>query len=184
MPQRHNQKKGFSLFEAAIVLAVVGGVIGAIWVAVASVKEQLVINEVNAVIQESSYKIKNSLPISTPDGYLLHLGLGITTAIDMGFFPNTWIPNSPLGTGTTLNIASGLAYITLGNGDGLNQARCMKIVSGLIPALNRGEITAIAIGGSGYTFSRDPATQTPSNIRTGCNNVWKMAIRFYLTRIN
>jgi type II secretory pathway pseudopilin PulG len=40
MQQRHNHKKGFSLVEAAIVLGVVGLVIGGIWVAAASVKQR------------------------------------------------------------------------------------------------------------------------------------------------
>jgi type II secretory pathway pseudopilin PulG len=44
--------KGFSLVEAAIVLAVVGGVIGAIWVAASSVSEnQKVSNAVRGIMQ-------------------------------------------------------------------------------------------------------------------------------------
>lgn len=39
MQQRHNQKKGFNLIEAAIVLGVVGLVVGGIWVGAAAVSE-------------------------------------------------------------------------------------------------------------------------------------------------
>jgi len=39
MKQRHNQKKGFNLIEAAVVLAVVGAVIGGIWVAAAKIND-------------------------------------------------------------------------------------------------------------------------------------------------
>lgn len=40
MRQRHNNKKGFSLVESAIVLAVVGLVVAGIWVAAATLKQR------------------------------------------------------------------------------------------------------------------------------------------------
>ena len=42
---RQNHKRGFSLIEAAIVLAVVGGVIGGIWVSADNVRENYKINQ-------------------------------------------------------------------------------------------------------------------------------------------
>lgn len=48
MKQRHNHKKAFSLIEAAIVLGVVGLVIGGIWVAASAVMENNRINRASA----------------------------------------------------------------------------------------------------------------------------------------
>ena len=41
MQKRHNHKRGFNLIEAAIMLAVVGGVIGGIWVAAAAINKSI-----------------------------------------------------------------------------------------------------------------------------------------------
>lgn len=51
MQQRHNHKKGFNLIEAAIVLGVVGLVIGGIWKATGPIHERQQINQtVNDII--------------------------------------------------------------------------------------------------------------------------------------
>jgi type II secretory pathway pseudopilin PulG len=60
MQQRSNQKKGFSLIEAAIVLAVVGGVIGAIWVVTAKMIEDYKITKLtNGLILGANKLINN-----------------------------------------------------------------------------------------------------------------------------
>ena len=51
MQQRHNHKRGFNLIEAAIVLAVVGLVIGGIWVAASAVRDNYKANQLDETMQ-------------------------------------------------------------------------------------------------------------------------------------
>jgi len=62
MQQRHNQKKGFSLIEAAIVLAVVGGVIGAIWVAASNYLENQRVQKYATDFLTINQCIRNKFP--------------------------------------------------------------------------------------------------------------------------
>ena len=62
MQQRSNQKKGFSLIEAAIVLAVVGLVIGGIWVAAANMYESWRINQYANAMLSIRKCVQNKFP--------------------------------------------------------------------------------------------------------------------------
>lgn len=74
----HKTRMGFSLVEAAIVLAVVGGVVGAIWVAAATVIEN---HRVNKTVEQSLmiYQcVKNGFPRLKCDGTNICLSGSLT----------------------------------------------------------------------------------------------------------
>jgi len=69
----HKTRRGFNLIEAAIVLAVVGGVIGGIWVAASSIKNKLDINKMDISINNTASGAINLLyrfPISGVKQYI------------------------------------------------------------------------------------------------------------------
>jgi hypothetical protein len=94
MQQRHNHKRGFNLIEAAIILGVVGLVIGGIWVGAAKVKESLAINEMAGAFPLICSNAASLFPLY---GVTIDSTEDITnTAISAGVFPNDWIRNGLL----------------------------------------------------------------------------------------
>lgn len=76
-------KRGFNLIEAAIVLAVVGGVIGGIWVAASAVREGVKINKTIEIISLCASKMREVLQqvpaYSYADGASLNnLAIGVS----------------------------------------------------------------------------------------------------------
>ena len=59
---RQNHKRGFSLVESAIVLAVVGGVIGGIWWAAGSVIERWKVNRLTTALLQIDQKARELFP--------------------------------------------------------------------------------------------------------------------------
>lgn len=62
MQQRHNHKRGFSLIEAAIVLAVVGLVVAGIWWAAGSVIERWKVNSLTTALLQIDQKARELFP--------------------------------------------------------------------------------------------------------------------------
>jgi hypothetical protein len=92
MVQRLHPKsrKGFNLIESAIVLGVVGLIIGGIWVAAASVYENW---KVSKTISDIEIIVKNAQNlISIADSKTIALSAGLTSTLrDAGAFPNDWV---------------------------------------------------------------------------------------------
>lgn len=90
----HKTRKGFNLIEAAIVLAVVGGVIGAIWYAAAKFYEDY---KVNKTFEELALIVKDTQKlISIRDAESIFSTLGVNyqlnnTLKEAGVFPKSWI---------------------------------------------------------------------------------------------
>ncbi len=89
MRQRHNQKKGFNLIEAAIVLGVVGLVIGGIWVAAAAVKDRFeekhFYEQISHVVRVAQKLLPQSIPLAC-GGYLQDL-IGWQNDNRLGIYP-------------------------------------------------------------------------------------------------
>ena len=83
-------KRGFSLIEAAIVLGVVGAVIGTIWVSAANMYESYKVNKTAEDIFTIARNIQNL--ISFRDAESIGDGINITfTAWEAGVYPKDWI---------------------------------------------------------------------------------------------
>lgn len=91
-------QRGFSLIESAIVLAVVGLVIGGIWAAAASMSENWKVEETIRGIFSTVKNIQRNVSIN--DGLTIGGGgVDITsTIIAMGGFPANWIQNGQIQT--------------------------------------------------------------------------------------
>lgn len=90
------QKRGFSLIEAAIVLAVVGGVIGGIWVSAAAVIENYKVKKTVEGILTTARNIQNLISITDSRG----IGPSNMTfaLISAGVFPKDWVNGNDVKT--------------------------------------------------------------------------------------
>ncbi len=89
MKQRHNNKKGFSLVESAIVLGVVGLIIGGIWVAAAAIMENRKVTETEKGILTTATNMQRVF--SKRDSESLGAGGNISFAIrDIRIYPDDW----------------------------------------------------------------------------------------------
>lgn len=93
--ETRNHKKGFSLVEAAIVLGVVGLVIGGIWVAAASVMESMRVSE--AVKGLTLMADKATRLLSRSDIETIGVQTDITSfLVDSGAAPSNWVNGSTI----------------------------------------------------------------------------------------
>lgn len=101
-------KRGFNLIEAAIVLAVVGGVIGAIWVAATAVLDSFKISETASGILSACMNIYSDFPkVGAPKTGCDNCNVDLqNAAIGLNVFPASWLQNgvvvSPLGPVSTI----------------------------------------------------------------------------------
>src|SRR6185369_4823894 len=89
---RPRKKTGFSLIEAAIVLAIVGLVIGGIWVAASAVATKMKISRTLVGLTFAVSQGQKKLPMSMYTGsYVWIQGSGATMGITMNIFPKDWV---------------------------------------------------------------------------------------------
>ena len=124
----HKTSKGFSLIEAAIVLAVVGGVIGTIWVSAANMYESYKVNKTAADLQ---LIVKNAQKlISFRDAEAIgNTDTLASTLLAAGVYPKDWVNGN-----TVKNPFGGEVLATLYDGsinhylDDIPQSACIKLV--------------------------------------------------------
>ena len=198
MQQRSNQKKGFSLIEAAIMLAVVGGVIGAIWVAAANMYESHRVNKTVEGILTTVRNIQNL--ISIRDAELISaVEVDITSSgINAGVFPKDWVENSsirsPLGGGVDISInpSESRLGIYLSN---ITKSACIKLtvkvtsIGSLSGSLGSGPVNRTSLGYMNINTASNWHTTvfpvSPQEAETACNQVSnRMFFAYGLTRIN
>lgn len=128
LPSAH---RGFSLIEAAIVLGVVGLIIGGIWVAASTVQENLRVKRTVEGVLHIASRGQESIPIS----------IGVTawtditsSALNMGMIPNDWINgnniNNPFGYPVRIAVGTGNSgfYIYI---QGITESRCRRLLGHL-----------------------------------------------------
>lgn len=132
MQQRHNHKRGFNLIEAAIVLGVVGLVVGGIWVAAANMYENYKTNKTVEGIFSTSRNIQNL--ISIRDSEAIGHSVVITSALkDAGVFPKNWVDGDTVKSNFGGNI---IVYNRIASGgnrflilfDGISPKICVNML--------------------------------------------------------
>jgi len=157
-------QRGFNLIEAAIVLGVVGLVIGGIWVAASAVMaKQRQSETTRGVLQAIEMFRKSWPPGASPGAAGSTPGMGNYNAyaISAGIFPNNWVSGNtihdPWGKPIMFDYgASGWGYsnvwiLELSNVD---QADCYNIMPALVEGMGRSNgIQIIWVGEVGDTWS-------------------------------
>jgi hypothetical protein len=107
--RRQERRRGYGLIEAAIVLALVGAVIGGIWWAAAKVRENYNVNKTIEGILSIANNIQNSISIQNAMSIPHNTNLN-SFAINSGAIPEGWINgtgfNTPLGYSLSLQMKS------------------------------------------------------------------------------
>jgi len=158
-----NNRQAFSLIEAAIVLGIIGLVIGGIYTAVASVKSASRVSNLIADLAAIRYKAGRLFPISQ------YPATGFTdmtaVAFNAGVFPASY---KLLGNGTAASP------------DGVQMSVQLSCNTGVCPALT----TLIRLDTAGST---PPSTLTAQNcreflIRIGANQTGSNLMRAYVNK--
>ena len=188
-------KRGFSLIEAAIVLGVVGLVIGGIWVAAATFYENMKVTETISGIISTAKNIQNSISITEADS--IAYGAFLTQyAIDSGSLPKNWVSGtnikSPFNTTAYIRHFTGRFSFYIFD---LPMSSCIKLISQIstigAQAANQGigtfkdTLSTIATYQSGTLISS--LTAFPVNLttaKTACNTSDVLIFSFGYSRIN
>lgn len=138
----HTQRSAFSLIEAAIVLGVIGLVLGGIWIATSSMSDsRKITNTARAILQVAS-AAKANIPASM---WSNSSSQDITTtAISMGLIPKDFIQNgsfyNPWGGTMSLKLPNGAAGVCA---SGSNNERLEVVVRNIPEHVCRRLITNI-----------------------------------------
>jgi type II secretory pathway pseudopilin PulG len=191
------KKRGFNLIESAIVLGVVGLVIGGIWAGAATMYENYKVNKTAsdvALIVKNVQKLISSQDaeaIILNDGLLCGAGAMAditTTVMDAGVFPQDWLKGSsikhPFGMLVFVNAQCG--YFSLRTDGYLPAASCTQLVLKITSASVRETLDSVRGYDAGWTNSRDlTLPPTLGGAKTFCaNGVYYLGIRFKYTRTN
>lgn len=85
----HSRKRAFSLIEAAIVLGVVGLVIGGIWISAASIRAKIRANNVVYMVNQT-IEVYQKYAKETPSQDIIHLMNGTLLPPGFTYTPNVW----------------------------------------------------------------------------------------------
>jgi len=174
---------GFNLIESAIVLGIIGLIIGGIWLAGATVSEQRIISNLSSATLQTVQNVRNTLKGQTlPHSFTwLHEML-----INGKMLPANWTSTesqviySENGSWTNLGIEydpteyapSGGYGLVVAFTDKLTDSQCIKLVSSITSRFtDRSDLMTVAIGSSTYlrSFPVDTATITSQCTTRGGN---------------
>lgn len=177
--QFRNQK-GFTLIEIAIVLTIVGLVIGGIWLAASTVLNNNKKTETARQVVQIVQNVKNLFANQT--GATPATGFTTPVAVQAGVFPPGMVSGTAaapvirhaFSTGTTSNVtlaaaASGNAVIlTVGvAGDGLPRDACVELLSRVVTNGNFGKYGITSVTSNGTTVAESSSIAT---INSACAN--------------
>lgn len=126
------KKRGFNLIESAIILAVIGLVIGGIWAASTGFYEDHKVSKTIQDIDVAARNIQNIISIS--DSANIGNGTGITALVrDSGAFPAGWVKGSsiknPFGGNVSLSNYYGATYNNFNiQLFGIPRSACIKLI--------------------------------------------------------
>ena len=172
-------RRGFNLIETAIVLGVVGMVIGGSWVAYSNYKEQRDVTQMAADILTVCDRSTRALPARLQvNGF----NVTITTAqqIAMKIVPETWIKNSTITPiiGTWNNLYWATTGETYLNVMGISLSQCLR----LLPILSKADaniITRVAVGTGWWTTLKGFSPPYTGSVATICDNQSNIHMEFY-----
>jgi hypothetical protein len=161
-------KRGFSLIEAAIVLGVVGLVMGGLWVAYSAVRDRMMASEATESLQTITEHLR-SLPASfylTSD-QLINWTTGQGVGLSMGVVPQKWVRNGRAVHvyGDYLGIdydASARNFQIIFQGKGLTPRQC----NNLLPELAYDMELSGTISPSGHSWN---SARTMAELQAACS---------------
>jgi type II secretory pathway pseudopilin PulG len=200
-----HKKRGFSLIEAAVILAVVGLVLGGIWVAAAAMYENYKVNKTVEGVFITARNIQNL--ISIRDAYVIGGGgVEITsTSLASGAFPKNWIDTnrikSPFGGSVLVfNYSPPINpdYRFLINFKNIYSSSCVKLVvkvssagavagsrgSGAYGRASLGIIGAFDGATNKYLYDFPVSIETATSFCSSNNNITEVGFSFGYTRTN
>ena len=147
---RHQNRRGFSLIESAIVLAVVGLVIGGIWVAANSINRKLRINEASNGILSVIEKAR-SLYKNMPQEYSAESALYAVGAVPKSWSNQNGFLVTPDGKiGFQVHVGTSDISIQFDHWDvDMDYADCVN----LLPMIMRSK-ELVKVGGSMRSYTR------------------------------
>jgi len=193
-PRLGQRKRGFTLTEIAIVLGIMGLVLGAIWVAAAGVYNNQRVNLATTSIMQIAQGVRALYATSATTGYTTTADM-TTALITAGAVPNNLVASSSTLTGPFPNGKS--AVYSTGDGAGFvismsaaSKANCVTLLTavggtGRDPGLYKATAVATAdpAAGDSDATAGTPITAaiTPASATTTCtNNTNKVVFGFSL----
>lgn len=138
-----NERRGFNLIEAAIVLGIVGLVIGVIWIAAAAIAQRNLDNRITTGLFTAITNIQNSIPSQVSAGSIQSTDGSTHVAVDMQIFPNDWVNGNKIVAPNGASVSAGVSnnnlcagggsrsgYITLST---MSEASCINVGKKLLP---------------------------------------------------
>lgn len=166
---RKNDERGFSLIEAAIVLAVMGLVIGGIWVAAAAVqsnwREQTAQSQLLTLVSNVRNLYQGQRTFGTPS---------MTALITAGVIPAEAISSNdaavnPWGGALTVIAASSAQQFTVQSA-GIPDSACVELLTRNIETAQDYGLTAVTAGSGTYDTPAEMQAITPATAVGACSN--------------
>lgn len=192
------ERRGFNLIEAAIVLGVVGLVIGAIWTAAAHFSEEY---KVNKTVSDIELIVKNTQKLISGVSSLA-IGNGVSlnsTLMGAGAVPKDWISGNTIknpfgGVANFANYTPSMFGFCLQR---ITTSACVKLavrvssmgaMAGSRVAYFDPNLGRITIQNSSWVVVFDtstfPISPDANALKTACSNVGQICFTFGYTRIN
>lgn len=194
----HKTRKGFNLIEAAIVLAVVGAVLGGIWVAASAVSDHF-------KVSQTAKDVLSVCDSMTRVFYTAQAGTGrndsmATIAANANILPENWVQNgtvnSPISKSVIMSqfdndfydvdfwgsIGGGVAVYLID----VPQKYCHQLL-GLMNPRNSGILLGVETGpdfwdGALFTFYMRAKFPYSGDLRSGCGSASTVDINFHCRR--
>lgn len=193
-----HKKRAFSLIEAAIVLAVVGLVIGGIWVAAAAMYENYKVNKTVEGVLTIAKNVQNLISIRDAE-MISAVEIDITSYVmKAGVFPKDWEDSgsakSPFGGG--VSVSSNPSQSRLGiNLSSIPRSACIKFtvrvssIGSLAGSRGSGQINRTTLGYMNINYHPNWYTTvfpvSPQTAQTACNQSSNIIfLAFGYTRTN
>lgn len=191
-----SKQRGFSLVEAAIVLGVVGLVLGGIWWAASAVRDELRIRETQKGIISICDKITNFYPVSVPIP-ASNETIPTTFARDVKLYPDGWVINggvvvTPLNTNKINSVAIIRYADNAGNGTAVRggdisihflnipKRYCRKLLANIDSKSNR-LIYSITVGTGWWDTNTDYLFPYNGDMSGACEDGPLLHLRFVCT---